>query len=167
MSNTLFSSVPNIGDEAPEFELPDVDMKMHRLNEYKGKITVLAFFPAAESPVCTVEMCTIRDSLEELKQYDAQILGISIDGPFANKKFSENHRLSFPVLSDYKRDVINRYGIVMKNLGQLQEYNAAKRSIFILDKSGHVAYRWVSDNPLTEPNYQEIEDVLSKLKASI
>src|SRR6476646_10968285 len=103
MSNTLFSSVPSIGDEAPEFELPDVDMKMHSLNEYKGKITVLAFFPAAESPVCTVEMCTIRDSLEELKQYDAQILGISIDGPFANKKFSENHRLNFPVLSDYKR----------------------------------------------------------------
>ena len=110
MSNT---SVPNIGDMAPDFELPDIDLKMTRLSEYLGKGTlVLAFFPAAESPVCTTEMCSFRDSLDELQSYESNVIGISVDGPFANKMFVQNRRLSFPILSDYKRDVINRYGIV-------------------------------------------------------
>ena len=166
MSNTTSSShtsVPDIGDGAPEFELPDADLKMQKLSNYKGKPIVLAFFPAAESPVCTKEMCTFRDSLEELKGYDAQILGISVDGPFANKIFIENRHLNFPVLSDYKRDTIKKYGIVMTNLGPLQDYNAAKRSIFVVDSTGKIQYKWISDNPLVEPNYQEIRGALAKL----
>jgi glutaredoxin-dependent peroxiredoxin len=169
MSNTTKSSdtlPPNIGDIAPDFDLPDADLKIQKLSDYKGKPIVLAFFPAAESPVCTREMCTFRDSLEELKGYDAQILGISVDGPFANKIFTENRHLNFPVLSDYKREAINKYGIVMANLGPLQDYNAAKRSVFILDNNGKIQYKWISDNPLIEPNYQEIKDALAKLKTS-
>jgi glutaredoxin-dependent peroxiredoxin len=146
--------------------LPDADLKIQKLSDYKGKPIVLAFFPAAESPVCTREMCTFRDSLEELKGYDAQILGISVDGPFANKIFTQNRHLNFPVLSDYKREAINKYGIVMANLGPLQDYNAAKRSVFILDNNGKIQYKWISDNPLIEPNYQEIKDALAKLKTS-
>jgi glutaredoxin-dependent peroxiredoxin len=169
MSNTTKSSdtlPPNIGDIAPDFDLPDADLKIQKLSDYKGKPIVLAFFPAAESPVCTREMCTFRDSLEELKGYDAQILGISVDGPFANKIFTENRHLNFPVLSDYKREAISKYGIVMANLGPLQDYNAAKRSVFILDNNGKIQYKWISDNPLIEPNYQEIKDALAKLKTS-
>jgi len=64
------------------------------------------------------------------------------------------------VLSDYKREIIRKYGIVMKNLGPLEGYDAAKRSVFILDENGKVIYRWVSDNPLVEPNYAEIKDAL-------
>lgn len=162
MHNT---SVPDIGDMAPDFELPDIDLKMTRLSEYLGKGTlVLAFFPAAESPVCTTEMCSFRDSLDELQSYESNVIGISVDGPFANKMFVQNRRLSFPVLSDYKRDVINRYGIVMANLGPLEHYNAAKRSIFVLDHTGRIQYKWVSDNPLIEPNYQEIKAIAKKLK---
>jgi glutaredoxin-dependent peroxiredoxin len=167
MSNTTassYTSAPNIGDSAPDFELADADLKMQKLSDYKGKPIVLAFFPAAESPVCTKEMCTFRDSLEELKGYDAQILGISVDGPFANKIFTENRHLNFPVLSDYKRETIKMYGIVMANLGPLQDYNAAKRSVFIIDNAGIIQYKWISDNPLIEPNYQEIIGALAKLK---
>jgi peroxiredoxin len=68
------------------------------------------------------------------------------------------------VLSDYKRDVIKKYGIVMKDLAALKDYNAAKRSVFVLDENGKVIYRWVSDNPLVEPNYNEIKDALKKAK---
>src|SRR5919197_3450502 len=171
MSNTTTESPPSpyrfppdIGDNAPDFELADADLKMQKLSNYKGKPIVLAFFPAAESPVCTKEMCTFRDSLEELKRYDAQILGISVDGPFANKIFTENRHLNFPVLSDYKRETIKEYGIVMANLGPLQGYNAAKRSVFIIDNARKIQYKWISDNPLVEPNYQEISDALAKLK---
>jgi peroxiredoxin len=170
MSNTTpssYTSAPDIGDSAPEFELPDADLKMQKLSNYKGKPIVLAFFPAAESPVCTKEMCTFRDSLEELKGYDAQILGISVDGPFANKIFIENRHLNFPVLSDYKRDTIKKYGIVMANLGPLQDYNAAKRSVFVVDSTGKIQYKWISDNPLIEPNYQEVRSALAKIKTRV
>jgi len=164
MSSTSLTSVPNIGEKAPDFELPDADMKPHKLSDYRGKKTILAFFPAAESPVCTAEMCALRDSLDQLRDLGANVVGISVDGPFANKFFIQNRHLNFPVLSDYKRDVIRKYGIVMKDLGGLKEYNAAKRSVFILDENGSVIYRWVSDNPLVEPNYDEIKDTLKKAK---
>jgi len=164
MYNNSVTMVPNIGDEAPDFQLPDVDMKMQKLSDYRGKEIVLAFFPAAESPVCTKEMCAFRDSLDVLKNYGAQVIGASVDGPFANKIFAENRHLNFPILSDYKREVINKYGIVMENLGPLEGYKAAKRSVFIIDRNGKIQYKWISDNPLIEPDYQEVKRALSKLK---
>lgn len=162
MSSASLASVPNIGDKAPDFELPDPDMKPRKLSDLRGKKTILAFFPAAESPVCTAEMCALRDSLDQLRDLGANVVGISVDGPFANKFFTQNRHLNFPVLSDYKRDVIKKYGIVMKDLAALKDYNAAKRSVFVLDENGKVIYRWVSDNPLVEPNYNEIKDALKK-----
>ena len=162
MSNTSATYTPNKGDNAPDFELPDINMKMYKLRDFQKKKVVLVFFPAAESPVCTAEMCTFRDSLNELNDYGAQVVGVSIDGPFANKIFTENRHLNFPLLSDYKRETIQRYGIVMKDLGTLKDYNAAKRSVFIIDENGIVQYRWISDNPLIEPNYNEIKDELKK-----
>jgi glutaredoxin-dependent peroxiredoxin len=164
MSSASLATVPNIGDKAPDFELPDPDMKPRKLSEFYGKKTILAFFPAAESPVCTAEMCALRDSLDSLRDLGANVVGISVDGPFANKFFVQNRHLNFPVLSDYRRDTIKRYGIVMKKLGPLEGYDAAKRSVFILDEGGKVIYRWVSDNPLVEPNYSEIKDTLEKAK---
>jgi peroxiredoxin len=158
----MAASSVKIGQKAPDFELPDQDMKPHKLSDYRGKKTILAFFPAAESPVCTAEMCALRDSLDELRDYGAQVLGISVDGPFANKFFVQNRHLNFPVLSDYARKTIKKYGIVMKKLGSMEGYNAAKRSVFILDEQGKVRYRWVSDNPLVEPNYAEIKEHLKK-----
>ena len=151
-----------VGDLAPDFELPDMNMKMHKLSEYREKI-VLAFFPAAESPVCTKEMCTFRDSLQDIQKEGANIVGISVDGPFANKIFTINRHLNFPILSDYKREVINKYGIIMKDLGPLKDYNAAKRSIFIVDRDRKIRYSWISDDPLIEPNYKEIKKELIKI----
>ncbi|HEX7032688.1 MAG TPA: peroxiredoxin [Nitrososphaera sp.] len=165
MSSASLSSVPpNIGDVAPDFELPDPDMNFRKLSEFRGKKTILAFFPAAESPVCTAEMCALRDSLDSLRDLGANVVGVSVDGPFANKFFVQNRHLNFPVLSDYRREVIRKYGIVMNKLGPLDGYDAAKRSVFILDEGGKVIYRWISDNPLVEPNYGEIKDALKKAK---
>ena len=144
------------GDEAPDFELPDIDMNVLRLKDFRGKNTLLAFFPAAESPVCTAEMCNFRDSMNEFENNNTKVVGISVDGPFANKIFKVNRHLNFPLLSDYKKETISDYGIVMKDLGPLKDYNAAKRSIFLLDKNGIIKYIWISDNPLVEPNYDQI-----------
>ncbi|HEY7109463.1 MAG TPA: redoxin domain-containing protein [Nitrososphaeraceae archaeon] len=163
MSDKENKGLAIVGNQAPEFELPDTDMHMHKLSEIRGTKTVLAFFPAAESPVCTKEMCEFKDSLSELQSVGATIIGISVDGPFANKIFSLNRNLNFPILSDYKREAISMYGIVMKDLGPLTDYYAAKRSIFILDKEGKITYRWISDNPLIEPDYDLIKTELNKM----
>lgn len=153
-------NILNVGDIAPDFELVNEEMKSMKLSDIKDKKVILAFFPAAESPVCTTEMCNFRDYLSDLNNKNAQVIGISIDGPFANKFFKENRRLNFPLLSDYNREVIKKYNVIMKDLASLKDYNAAKRAIFVLDKDRKIQYKWVSDNPLIEPNYKEIVDNL-------
>lgn len=156
-------TVPNVGNKAPDFTLPDPDLAMKSLQDYRGKKVVLAFFPAAMSPVCTKEMCSFRDSFQELSDAGAQVIAVSIDGPFANKQFTSMHNLKFPVLSDYARDAIRKYGVVMPDLLHVKQYNAAKRSVFVIDPNGIVKYKWVSDNPLIEPNYEEIKQVIKTL----
>lgn len=152
----------NVGDQAPNFELVDTELKMRTLDEFKGKKIILSFFVAASSPVCETEMCTFRDSWNELSKLGAQVIAISNDGPFANKAFAEKNNLKFPILGDYKSKTIRDYDVLMPHLLHVKDYDAAKRSIFIVDKNGEIVYKWVSDNPLVEPNYQEIKDFLSK-----
>jgi len=150
----------NVGDKAPNFELVDTDLKMRTLDEFKGKKIVLSFFVAASSPVCEKELCTFRDSWDEISQLGAQIIAISNDGPFANKAFKEKHNFDFPILSDYKSQTIKDYDILMQHLLHIKDYNAAKRSVFIIKEDGTIGYKWVSDDPLVEPNYDEIKSYL-------
>ncbi|MCH6571562.1 MAG: peroxiredoxin [Thaumarchaeota archaeon] len=150
----------NVGDKAPNFELVDTDLKMRTLDEFKGKKIVLSFFVAASSPVCEKELCTFRDSWDEISQLGAQIIAISNDGPFANKAFKEKHNFNFPILSDYKSQTIKDYDILMQHLLHIKDYNAAKRSVFIVKEDDTIGYKWVSDDPLVEPNYDEIKNYL-------
>jgi len=150
----------NIGDVAPDFELPDIELKMRTLDEFKGKKIVLSFIVAASSPVCEVELCTLRDSWQEISDLGAQIVAISNDGPFANKTFTEKHNFNFPLLGDYNSKTIRDYDILMKDLLHLKDYNAAKRSVFIILEDGKIGYKWVSEDPLKEPNYEEIKNFL-------
>lgn len=159
-NNDNYSKV-KIGDTAPDFELLDTNQEFHKLSNTKDNQTILAFFPAAGSPVCTTEMCNFRDNLNSLKEMNIEILGISVDSPFANKVFAEHHHLNFPILSDYNRETIEKYDVVMPNLGKLKDYKAAKRAIFIVDNDKKIKYKWVSDNPLLEPNYEEIRKAIS------
>lgn len=150
----------NVGDKAPDFELIDTELKPRKLDEFKGKKTVLSFFVAASSPVCETELCTFRDSWKEIQDMGAQVIAISNDGPFANKAFAEKHNFNFPVLSDYKSKAIRDYDVLMPDLLHVKDYDAAKRSVFIVNEDGTIGYKWVSDDPLKEPNYQEIKDHL-------
>jgi len=154
----------NVGDKAPAFTLVDTDLKMRTLDEFKGGKVILSFFVAASSPVCTTEMCTFRDRWDEISKMGAQVIGISNDGPFANKAFAVAQHLNFPVLGDYKSQTIRDYDVLMPDLLHVKGYDAAKRSVFVVDEKGIIVYKWVSDNPLIEPNYQEIIDFLKKGK---
>jgi peroxiredoxin len=150
----------NIGDIAPGFELPDTDLKMRTLEEFNGKKTVLTFFVAASSPVCENELCMFRDSWAEISNLGAQVVAISNDGPFANKAFAQKHRFNFPLLADYTSKTIRDYGVLMPHLLHIKDYNAAKRSVFVIMENGKIGYKWVSEDPLKEPNYEEIKKFL-------
>ena len=104
----------NIGDMAPGFELPDTDLKLRTLDEFKGGKIVLSFIVAASSPVCEAELCTLRDSWQEISDMGAKIIAISNDGPFANKAFAEKHNFNFPLLGDYTSKTIQDYDILRK-----------------------------------------------------
>jgi peroxiredoxin len=153
-----------VGDKAPNFTLPDVDLKPRSLKEFMGQKTVLAFFVGTFTSTCTKEMCEFRDSMARLIDLKTQVIGISVNDPFSNKTFAEKNRLPFPILSDYKREVIKTYGLELPNFAGLNGYTVAKRSIFILDENGTVRYAWISDDPAVEPNYQEIQKTLEKMK---
>ncbi len=150
----------NVGDTAPGFELPDTELKLRALDEFKGGKIVLSFIVAASSPVCEVELCTFRDSYEEMNGLGAQVIAISNDGPFANKAFAEKHNFNFPLLGDYTSKTIRDYGILMPDLLHIKDYNAAKRSVFVINEDGKIGYKWVSEDPLKEPNYDEIKNFL-------
>ncbi len=156
-------NVIKVGDKAPDFTLPDTDLKPRRLSEFLGDKTVLAFFVGAFTSVCTKEMCTFRDSMARLTDLKAQIVGIAVSDPFSNKAFAEKNYLSFPILSDYRRDVVRAFGIELPNFAGLMGYSTSKRARFILDQKGIVRYVWISDNPAVEPNYDEIEAFLQKM----
>jgi peroxiredoxin len=154
---------PAIGAKAPDFTLPDTTKKPRSLSEFRGKKTVLVFFPGAFTGVCTKEMCTFRDSMTRFNDLAAQVVGISVDSPFANKGFSDVNRFEFPILSDYTRTTIKQYDIVQENFGQLPGYEAAKRSVFVLDKEGVVRYAWVTNDPGVEPPYEEVVKAVASM----
>ena len=152
-----------VGDEAPQFTLPDTNLKQRSLKQFLGKKTVIAFFVGAFTSVCTKEMCAFRDSMARLIDLKAQVIGISVNDPFSNKAFAEKNRLPFPILSDYNRQVIKAYGIETTDFVGLKGYSVAKRSIFIIDKNGVIRYVWTTEDPSVEPDYKEIEDALEKI----
>ncbi len=152
-----------LGDKAPDFVLYDTEMKQRRLKDFLGKNIVVAFYVGAFTSVCTKEMCTFRDSLTKLNSLKAQVIGISVNDPFANKAFAQTNMLQFPLLSDYNRDVIKAYGIELHDFAGLKGYIVAKRSVFVVDKQGIVRYIWVSEDPHIEPNYDEVEKTVSQL----
>jgi peroxiredoxin len=152
-----------VGEKAPDFTLVNMNMKQVSLKDFKGKKVILAFFPGAFTGTCTQEMCTLRDSIAKMEDLDAQILGISVNDPFSNKAFHEENALNFPLLSDYTREVVRRYGVYHEDFAGLKGYTTAKRSVFILDEDGVIRYKWVTEDPSIEPPYDELEKELKKL----
>lgn len=147
----------DVGQRAPDVTLVSHDRKPVRISELLGKPTVLAFFPGAFTSVCTREMCTFRDHLGRFKEeLNAQVVAISVDTPFAQKAFADQHGLNFTLLSDFNRQAVRAFGIEDPHFVKGLLPGVAKRSVFVLDKDGRVTYKWVSDDPGVEPNYDEV-----------
>lgn len=149
----------SIGEKAPDFTLPNQDLQQVSLSEFLGKPTAIVFFPLAFSPVCTSELNSFSERIDRLVASGAHIVAISVDSPFVLKAFQEDHGFSFPLLSDFNKEVSKLYGVQHEELIGLR--GVAMRSVFILDSEGVVRYKWISEDPHREPDYDE---VLTKLE---
>ena len=151
-----------VGAKAPDFTLPNQDRENVTLSDQlKNGPVILAFFPAAFSSVCQQEMCTFRDSMADLNQTKAQVLGISTDTFFALKAWGDAHKLNFPLLSDYNKDVIRKYGVVNADMIGLKDI--AKRAVFVIGRDGAVKHREVLDDARNEPNYDNVKKSLASV----
>ena len=151
----------DVGTKAPDFTLPNQDRQPVSLNaELAKKPAVLAFFPAAFSSVCQKELCTFRDQLGGLNNLaKAQVFGISVDTPFALKAFADQQKLSFPLLSDFNKDVIKAYDVLNPEMVGLK--GIAKRAVFVIGGDGTVKYKEVLDDARNEPNYEKLNAALA------
>ncbi|MDQ7819996.1 MAG: redoxin domain-containing protein [Armatimonadota bacterium] len=151
-----------VGQQIPDVTLVSADRKAVRLRELIDRPTVLAFFPGAFTSTCTREMCTFRDSLARFTGMRAQVIGISVDSPFAQKAFADQNGLTFPLLSDFTRQAVRAFGIEDPHFAGGLLPGVAKRSVFVVDRTGTVVYRWVSDNPAVEPDYDEVAEAVRR-----
>lgn len=125
------------GDQAPDFELRDSSRQPVRLSDYHGKkAVVLVFYPAAFSRLCTSELCSIRDRIEDFSNDDVETLAISTDAPPALKAFGAKEGLEFPLLADFwpHGEVARQYGVFNEQVG------TAERGTFVIDRDGTVVY---------------------------
>jgi len=151
-----------VGSKAPDFTLKNQDMQDVTLSAGYGKQhTVLAFFPAAFTSVCTKELCTFRDQLAQLNHSNAQVYGISVDTPFTLKVFGQQNGLNFPLLSDFNKDVIKAYGVYLEDLVGLK--GVSKRAVFLVDTQGVVRHAEVTATPGNEPDYQTLNAAIAAL----
>ncbi len=151
----------DVGSKAPDFTLMNEERQPVTLSQQRGKPVVLAFFPAAFSSVCQKELCTFRDSIARLNQAHAQVYGISVDTFFTLKAFHDAQKLSFPLLSDFNKQVIRDYGVFNDDMIGLK--GIAKRAVFVIDKDGVVRHREVLDDARNEPDYGKVFDALEAL----
>ena len=151
-----------LGSIAPDFTLKNTNAENVSLNSFKGKKVVLLFFPFANSGVCTKEMCSMRDSMSQYSELNAEVLGISVDSPFTLKLWKEHNQINFQLLSDFNKEVAPTYGAFYDVFapGKFDYRGVAKRSAFVIDETGVVKYAEVLENAGDEPNYQAIKDAL-------
>ena len=154
-----------VGQAAPNFNLYDFDRQQRQLSDFQGQTVVLAFFPGAFTGVCTTEMCSFRDRMGQFNSMNAQVLGISVDPPFAQKAWADQNGLNFTLLSDFNREAVNAYGVALPNLAGMEGYVASKRAVFIIDGAGVVQYQWVGETPLNEPDYEEVQRQVAQISA--
>jgi peroxiredoxin Q/BCP len=129
---TMASTQIKVGDQAPDFSIPDQNGKMIQLSNFKGKPIVLYFYPKDETPGCTKEACSFRDAYEDFKKVGAEVIGISSDDAQSHKNFAAHHRLPFVLLSDEGGKVRKEFG-VPSSLGFLPG-----RVTYVIDGKGVV-----------------------------
>jgi peroxiredoxin Q/BCP len=139
-----------VGAPAPEFTLKDGNGNDWRLSDNRGKVVVLLFYPGDETPICTRQMCSVRDRWEDYAATGAEVVGISTDSVESHKQFAEHHELPLRLLSDASGEVANLYGARSLIPGKVA------RSVFVIDARGIIRHRDVRPLGLFRPKDDEV-----------
>jgi glutaredoxin-dependent peroxiredoxin len=150
------------GNLAPDFTLFATDKQPASLKDYRGSNVVLLFFPMAFSGVCTKELCSVRDDIGSYDGLNAQILAVSVDSPFTLAKFKEDQGFSFPLLSDFNKEVCQAYGAYYEEF-VFGLKGVARRSAFVIDAEGVVRYAEVLESAGDLPNFEAVKETLQQL----
>lgn len=149
-----------IGDVAPDFTLVSSDKSQVSLSDYKGKKVVVLFFPMAFTGVCTTELCSLRDDIASYSSLNAEVLAISVDSPFTLGKFKEDQKLPFPLLSDFNKTASTAFGAIYEEF-VLGLKGVSKRSAFVVNTDGTLAYAEVLESAGDLPNFDNVKAALA------
>src|SRR2546428_4102717 len=155
-----------VGSKAPDFSLKSkqasglVDVKLS--NNFGRKNTLLLFYPLAFTSVCTQEMCDISSGLNAYSSLNADVVGISVDSPFAQEAWAQKEKIGITLASDLNKKTAEAYGTLLADLLGLGSVSA--RAAFVIDKNGVVQYSEQTPSPKELPNFNAIKETLAKLK---
>jgi len=157
-----------IGNKAPDFTLKSKnqtgEIKDVSLESFKGKNVVLLFYPLSFTGVCTSEMCSISEGFEFYSNLNAEVLGISVDSIFTQEAWAKQNNITFPLLSDFNKEVCSKYGTLYPDGGFVLGMNGvSKRAAFIIDKEGIIRYTEILEDAGQLPNFEKIKEVLKSL----
>ena len=159
-----------VGDRAPEFELPGTGGKTYRLADYRGGKVILAFYPGDFTRVCTAQFCSYRDQGERLDALGVPVLGISPQSLDSHERFAEEERLNVPLLADEEMRVAHAYGVrgwatPLAWLGDRKAVTPGgfytQRAIFLVDGEGVVRHRTVSRTGSTFESVEDLERIVA------
>ncbi len=156
----------SVGSKAPDFTLKSkkasglVDIKLS--DNFGKKNTVLLFFPAAFTGVCTTELCQMSSNLDGYSGLNADVIAVSVDTPFAQEAWAQKEKITLTLASDLNKEVIKKYDVVFPMLAGVGD--TAARAAFVIDKSGVVQYSEQTPTPKDLPNFDKVKEALGKLK---
>ena len=148
---------PTVGSAAPDFTLPSTSGERVTLSQLKGKPVLIAFFPLAFSPTCTAELCEMRDDWGEFESRGVVVLPISVDSTYSLKEYKQKYSMKVDLLSDFKREVTIRYGVL--NADRF----FSNRAYFLIDSEGIVRWAHIEENPSHKRTNQEILEHVERM----
>jgi thioredoxin-dependent peroxiredoxin len=146
------------GKKAPDFKLKDQNNKTISLSDYSGKNVVLYFYPKDNTSGCTKEACNFRDELPRFGKLDAVVLGVSPDSVDSHKKFAEKYDLPFTLLSDEKKEILNKYGVWKEKSMYGKKYMGVERTTYVINKEGII--KKIFNKVKVEDHNKEVMDAL-------
>ena len=149
---------PREGDTAPDFELAATGRKTFRLSDHRGERIVLLFYPGDNTPVCTSQLCSVRDHWSDYQATGAEVVGISTDSVQSHENFASKHRLPLRLLADERGEITQLFGV------KSWLPNRSARAVFVIDKQGVIRYRKVQALSIMRP---KDDDVLAAIKESV
>ncbi len=145
-----------IGENAPDFTLKDLDGEQWRLADRRGQTVVLLFYPGDDTPVCTKQLCSVRDNWSKYQATGAEVVGISTDSVKSHKTFADKYNLTLRLLADEDGEVVGKYNVKSWLPGR------SARAVVVIDKDGRIAYHKVQSLSLFRPQDDEVLAAIEK-----